>query len=253
LAGREEFSIAWPGLFAGTIDIAVLEGEDDAGDNLICRSSSGFVAMLSNPEHPDKIAARWIEQLRFSEVPSEQWDEAAYRLKQLGFHVVPYLIDALGDEERSVRNGVGRALRRMGRTILPDCIDALKHENPRVREEIVDLLYWFIGPDKEPIVDLVPALLEALKDPDVSVRHRVSRQLWRLSEDPKRVIGGALEALKDPDENVREWAAMTLGGFDSSAEKVIPALTEALLDDDWGVRKAASDSLDRIEEKRKQQ
>lgn len=123
----------------------------------------------------------------------------------------------------------------------------------------------------------VPALLEALKDPEVGVRRAAAQSLANLED--VRTVPGLIDALKDTDKEVRTSAAGGLGNLrderaidglilllrDSVPEvrtaavealgelqspKAIPGLTVALHDNSADVRRAAVSALGEIDNPR---
>jgi len=96
--------------------------------------------MPAEPQNPNDVAAQWIEQLGKYAVGDPEWTEAVEALHALGFFVVPRLIDALADENLSVRIGITKALHRMGPTVLYDVMDALVHDSPLVHREAASFL-----------------------------------------------------------------------------------------------------------------
>jgi HEAT repeat protein/beta-lactamase regulating signal transducer with metallopeptidase domain len=85
----------------------------------------------------------------------------------------------------------------------------------------------------------VPALIAALRDPDVEVR-RVAVQSLSNFEDP-RAVPGLVGALKDTDTEVRMYAAVALGNLGD--ERALPGLLAALKDSNSEVRQHALSAL----------
>jgi HEAT repeat protein len=85
----------------------------------------------------------------------------------------------------------------------------------------------------------VPALIAALRDPDVQVRRAAAGSLSNL-EDP-RAIPALIEALKDSDAEVRACAAQALGSFED--KRAVPGLVALVKDGNKDVRTAALSSL----------
>lgn len=90
-------------------------------------------------------------------------------------------------------------------------------------------------------------LLEALKDPDPTMRTRAARRLGELRPAPIEAVPLLAEMLTDKDKELRTAAAGALGGFGPDAREAIPALTRALADEDPGVRQIVGDALKQIQ------
>src|SRR5690242_18232263 len=75
--------------------------------------------------------------------------------------------------------------------------------------------------------ELVPPLVEALKDPDGEVRQAAAGALLQIGAE---AVGPLVEALKDPkkDKALRANAAYLLGQLGSPARAALPALAGAL-------------------------
>lgn len=204
--------------------------------------------MAAEPQNPNELAARWIEELGKHAVGDPDWEEAVEALHELGFFVIPKLIDSLDAANLAVRLGITRALHRMGPTVLYDVIDALVHESPEVRREAATFLAGTASQQREHwITNIVPVLIDALNDSERSVRVRTAQALCLLGERAQLAVPALIEALKDEESYVRQWAAAALGAIGPSAEAAIPALTESLLDDDEFVRDEASLAIDSIQ------
>ena len=89
----------------------------------------------------------------------------------------------------------------------------------------------------------VPALMTALKDPDVQVR-RAAAQALANHEDP-RAVPALIEALKDSDAEVRATSAMALGQFED--KRAGAPLVALLKDGNVEVRRAALYALQSTE------
>ena len=73
------------------------------------------------------------------------------------------------------------------------------------------------------------------------------RTLPGRSGDAAQVVPALIEALKDKEGDVRRSAAIGLGTFGEQAKGAVPALQAALNDPDARVREAAAKALTRID------
>ena len=92
--------------------------------------------------------------------------------------------------------------------------------------------------------DLMPSLIEALKDTDEEVRMNVSEAIIALGQE---AVAGLIEAVDGKDTELRVAAARLLGNMAVqgrySAEEAIPALIKALKDQEKPVRQASAYAL----------
>ncbi|MCX7699808.1 MAG: HEAT repeat domain-containing protein, partial [Gemmataceae bacterium] len=91
--------------------------------------------------------------------------------------------------------------------------------------------------------ELIPRLMDALRDSDAEVRQYSALALAGLGEE---VIGPLSRALEDPNKDMRSAAAYALGQMGFSAHTAIPALLRALKDEEPAVRRAAAHAISRI-------
>ena len=89
-------------------------------------------------------------------------------------------------------------------------------------------------------------LLEALKDPDPTMRARAARHVGAMRPPPVDAVPILAQMLTDKDTEVRASAAGALGSIGPAAQPAIPALTRALADADPGVRQIVGDALKQI-------
>jgi len=92
-----------------------------------------------------------------------------------------------------------------------------------------------------------PQLLADLKGSQDRDRIMAVRLLPERKRDAAQVIPALIEALKDRDGDVRRSAAIGLGSFGEQARDAIPALQAALGDRDARVRGSAATALTRID------
>jgi HEAT repeat protein len=94
-----------------------------------------------------------------------------------------------------------------------------------------------------------PELIADLKSPEEKDRVIAVRLLPGHKEDAVQIVPAMIEALKDKknDNDIRWSAAIGLGYFGDNAKEAIPALQAALTDQDARVREAASVALSRID------
>ncbi len=91
---------------------------------------------------------------------------------------------------------------------------------------------------------LVEALIRLLKANEVDRRWQAASTLGHLKPPPRKAVPALIEALNDPQSIVRGNAARALGGFDGSEKTAASrALQDALRDQDFWVRGSAGHSL----------
>jgi HEAT repeat protein len=89
--------------------------------------------------------------------------------------------------------------------------------------------------------------VEDLKSGEPRERIIAVRLLGQREGDAAQVVPALIEALKDKDSDIRWSAAIGLGYFGEQATDAIPALQTAQRDKDARVREAASVALSRID------
>lgn len=75
----------------------------------------------------------------------------------------------------------------------------------------------------------VPALVQALRNPDLQVRHKAIEVLGRMGDEAAAAVPDLIPLLDDPDPQIRKSAARTLGQIGPSAKDAVPALMRTLL------------------------
>jgi len=125
---------------------------------------------------------------------------------------------------------------------VPALMEALKHEDVSVRWSAVHALRQ-VGTDAE---GTVPALVEALKDEHEWVRKSAAFGLGEIGPAAKEAVPALIETLKHEDEMTREIAATALGKIGLAAEQAVPALIKTLRDEDREVRRSAMYALGKI-------
>jgi HEAT repeat protein len=90
-------------------------------------------------------------------------------------------------------------------------------------------------------------LVADLKSPQEGERIKAVRLLPQRKGDAAQVVPALIEALKDNEGDVRRSAAIGLGYFGEQAKDAIPALQAAQRDRDARVREAAGAALSRID------
>ena len=91
----------------------------------------------------------------------------------------------------------------------------------------------------------VAPLTRALGDSEYKVRVSAAEALVKIGPGP--VVPAMVEALKSPDMPIRANAAVVLGVLGTQAQQAaVPALARALKDENARVRELAGEALDRI-------
>jgi HEAT repeat protein len=161
----------------------------------------------------------------------------------------PAFILALQTWDQADRHALISGFVRMGSNAVPALGSALKNGNKEVRLFVADV-FSQMGKDA---TAAVPFLIEALKDPDPTVRLAVLQALHKAAHDPfkqsldlKTVgedptgIPSLIQALKDEDQKVRFEVAQFLRQV---APYGVGDLTRALNDKSVNVREGAAFAL----------
>jgi hypothetical protein len=101
----------------------------------------------------------------------------------------------------------------------------------------------FPGPGGQQFKDLVPSLIEALKDSDNEVRRSAAATLVVIGRE---AVPSLLDMLKGKDAESRANAAYVLGQMGHAAQEALPALVKAMKDDDKAVRARAAFAVHHI-------
>jgi HEAT repeat protein len=108
--------------------------------------------------------------------------------------------------------------------VCPKLVELLKHPDPKVRGQAANTLGQ-IGPDEAAAL----ALLKTLKDEDPNVRSSAASALrWRTPPLPNDVIPALLEALKDPEPAVQKVARNELVRLKCTDRGFLQTLTLSL-------------------------
>ena len=103
--------------------------------------------------------------------------------------------------------------------------------------------------------EAVPALVKALKDPDVQMRRNSALVLITLAgayeeEQPRpgkvdirEAVPALINAMEDSDGVVRSWAAQALGEVGPDAKDAVPALLKLITDREEGCRNCSCIAL----------
>ncbi|MBW4632895.1 MAG: HEAT repeat domain-containing protein [Iphinoe sp. HA4291-MV1] len=124
-------------------------------------------------------------------------------------------------------------------TKITPIIEKLIDDSVRTRLEAHDALVSIGSP-------AVPALIEALKNPDCNIRWRAAWVLGDMASEANAAVGALAEALQDEDAQVRMYAVLALGEIGASAKPAVPSLMTALQDREEYVRIYAALALKRL-------
>jgi HEAT repeat protein len=240
------------------------------------RVRSEEAAPPSDPTKPSRTPAEWARILCGDNSSDEQRGEAADALVALGAGAVPFLVDALEDDDalgfaldalrRLGVNGVAAApalldrirrgkfeadvpvLAAFGPAVIPAIEKALAGSDAPVRNAAVNvlaLLAWNAGrvqdADTARRIGDVVGPLTSDGDPWVRISALTAlSHVWSSRSDTGALL---VAALSDEKQWVRNSAAQCLARCPGDATAIVPALVRALDDADPGVGFAAARAL----------
>ncbi|WP_313707634.1 HEAT repeat domain-containing protein, partial [Planktothrix agardhii] len=173
--------------------------------------------------------------------------EAIKTLKTLGSPAIPILVEALTDDQESIRRGAAFALGAMAQDAVdavPALLATLKDPVSAVRMDGAVALKQITTASPEALQQAVQELTPRLNHPDTAVRQGAALGLGVIGSESPNTIPPLIGALKDTDEEVRLAAAIALKRMGAVA---VPALKEALNHPDMGVRARAAFALGNIQ------
>lgn len=149
---------------------------------------------------------------------------------------VPGLLDALRDENASVRTAAVKSLGDIG-----DPVAVHELLNTLVKDLSGDVRWQASAALGKIGTAAVPGLMSALRDEDWKVRRSAAEALWGMSEPT--AVPGLAAALADKNDVVRQAAA---GALEAMGSMAVSGLIEALRHQDSAIARAAADMLMRI-------
>lgn len=138
--------------------------------------------------------------------------------------VVPALISVLTDENENVRVVGSVALQKLGESAVPYLIEALTAESASIRLNAA----YALGEIGKPLDTILPALINALTDPEWNVRRLVVRALATIGTS---AIDSLIQALNSHDRDLRRMAERALNDMGTpQARRAIADAKKRLLD-----------------------
>jgi len=135
------------------------------------------------------------------------------------------------------------ALSFMGSAAVQPLREAIQSDDPVVRRESVRAMGKLRERASIDPQIVIPVLLEALDDPEPTVRAVAVTYMGIVRDNPDVEVPGLIKALADEDAEVRQGAAVALSEYGALAEGAIPALRKAANDPDEEVRREAGRTL----------
>jgi HEAT repeat protein len=254
-ASREEAAKALAELAdPGTLDALLRACEDEFWS---VRSHAAWgIARIGGPLAVEGLL------VRFNDPIMEVRDEAVSAMASLGAVTVDRLISALKDERWRVREHAAKACGLIkDPRMVPPLVAALRERDGAVKSAAAEALGRIADAQAVPVLlklfqdssktvretagtalvaigmPSVPALVEALKDPDFVVRCHAARALGGMTSDYQYgrswvrepyVVDALIAVLKDADRAVREDATIALGMIGD--QRATDALLEAMKD-----------------------
>jgi hypothetical protein len=154
---------------------------------------------------------------------------------------MPEVAAALPDPELTADAAV--ALSFMGPKAFPPLRQAVASDNPIVRREALRSIGKLRFRAPLPSADVLPLLLDAMPDPDPTVRTVAATYLGIIHEDAPASVPLLIAALGDPDPAVRRASASALGAFGGEAVSALPALKKASVDQDPDLAREAGRAI----------
>ena len=232
---------------AGPVNVstALPRTDDKWLDDLQSRTPKDVEAATAELERRGTTAVPVIRStLQDASAPQSRRKAALKASAILGPRAVealPEVTSALHQPENAPEAAL--ALSFMGSPAVAPLREAINADEPVVRREALRSLGKLRERASIDPQVVVPALLEALKDSDGSVRTIAVTYLGIVRDNPGKEVAGLITALADQEPAVREAAAGALSAYGAQAEPAVPALHKAESDPDDDVKREAGRAL----------
>jgi hypothetical protein len=145
-------------------------------------------------------------------------------------------------------------LAQTGPAVIPILIQALQDENPSVRAAAVLALRFLERPGSDDVTAAMPSLIHALGDKDAWVRYWAASALGEMKGDLRPAVPSLIALLRDPEIGrngrkvyVRCAAAEALGNIGPAATAAMMELKNLRSDPDPATRQAAAIAIWRMD------
>jgi hypothetical protein len=167
--------------------------------------SAAAIAQWVLTEKEEKVAAGMVDALREVQPPTsgpeaERWNATARA-------VIGSFQTLLKDAQAHRRRDGEDVVRDLMAVAGPAMIAALSEVEPSAREQVTRAVGTVAAPAAP---DLVPQLVEALRNADASVRRGAATVLGAMGKDARAAAPNLAALANDPDPGVREAAAQAL-------------------------------------------
>jgi HEAT repeat protein/protein involved in polysaccharide export with SLBB domain len=170
----------------------------------------------------------------------EQVIDAAFSaFRKIGSEGASPLINELKNGNLNGRRFAITALAGLGRiteTAVPTVIEAFKDQDFYIRHSAIGSAYYGIDTHSRL---LVPALTQALLDPEPGIKILAANQLRQMRHNARSAVPALVAALKDENPEVRFYFLQVLQDIGPKTQEVLPALIVALKDKEEGMRRQA--------------
>lgn len=202
----------------------------------------GVLFIVSRPrergvQFQSKTTAQWSAQVF---APQAQADQASAALREMGPAAVPDLVKLLRARDPFLQMQIRAFMRGWPTPVAKFFLPYTTRVPAAWVKRSAARSLAIIGP---PARAAVPALLQALRDPDEGFEWEAAGALGRIGDD---ALPGLLQAMNEPKPATRRAAAYALGDMRASPAETVSVLVKALHDADPGVRTSAAGSLGRI-------
>jgi HEAT repeat protein len=211
-----------------------------------CRVRTGAACCVAETVKVGVAAPAILEALKGFQDTGTLLIQPAEALAAMGDPAVPFLVKALSDKDKVVREGAVMALGYVKRgspaviRAIPAIIKLLRDKESDVRFSACGTV-WMLG---EAASGAVPDLIHLLDDEDPYVRSWAAFALSEIGPAAAQAVPRLIKALKDKDRAMRRYAADVLAAIGHAAKAAVPALIEALKDED--LRRSAISALGAI-------
>ncbi len=149
---------------------------------------------------------------------------------------VAFWAEQLRQDDPQARDQASLALGKIGKPAVPALRDALGEPNPAVRLAAARALAKMY----RDAADALPELIPLLQDPDTSIQAAAARAIGHMDLLGAAAAPALIPLLSSPDADCRLAAADAVGRLATEAEAAVPELCKLLKDPNVKVRRMAA-------------